>query len=152
MNPRYFLLFLAFPLFLTGPVPVRAADKDTAAASETAAKAKESALKPEMPAAAVRELMGKPDEIRPMKTPDGKAEIWAYNREVSIRMERIEVPTAPIVTTLVDANGVAHQSQTPGPPEYHNLSHITEETTELLMFNDRYVTHKVSRHERQSYE
>ena len=157
MNPRYFLLFLACPFFLAGPVPAQAAEKNAeaalaAAAADGAAKTKVAGLKTDMPAGAVRQLMGTPDEIRPMKTPEGKAEIWAYSRVVNIRMERIEVPGTPIVSTIVDSSGVAHQSQTPGPPSYRNLSHIIEETTEILMFNDRYAANKVSRHERQSFE
>jgi len=155
MHPRYYLLCLVFPIFLTGPILGRAADKNADAASaaaEAAAQTKLAGLKLEMPADTVRQLMGTPDEVRPMKTPDGKAEVWAYTRVVNIRMERIEVPGSPIITTVVDYSGTAHQSQTPGPPSFRNVSRITEETTELLMFNGRYVTHKLSRHERRSFE
>ncbi len=132
---------------------MRAADKDTAKPA-TAAELKnaEAALKQDMPAAAVLQLLGKPDEVRPMKTPTGKAEVWSYTRDLSVRVERVEVPTSPIMTTVVDSNGVARQVSSPGPVNYRNLNHTIEETVEVLMFNDRYVTHKITHQERQSYD
>jgi hypothetical protein len=111
----------------------------------------ESALKQDMSADQVRQIMGEPKEVNPMKAPSGKAEVWVFRRLVNERMDRIPVASIPIMVTVVSADGKAHQQQTGETTQYGDVRIATEVTVELLMFNDHYVTHKVSTREVKSY-
>ena len=106
-------------------------------------------LKQGMPAAAVQQLLGKPNEVRPMKAPEGKAEVWAFTHELGTHIERLGFPSADIITYVIGGDGKPIEQKVPGPVSYQNVQHISEETVEVLLFNDQYVTHKVSRAVRQ---
>ena len=106
-------------------------------------------LKPGMPAAAMQKLLGKPNEVRPMKAPEGKAEVWAFTHELGTHIERLGFPSADIITYVMGSDGKPIEQKVPGPVRYQNVQHISEETVEVLLFNDQYVTHKVSRAVRQ---
>ena len=107
----------------------------------------ESSLKQAMPADLIRKIMGKPSAIRPMKAPDGKAEIWVYTREINERMGREQIGTTPIMISVADSDGRIRQYTVGEETHYGDVHYITVETVELLMFNDQYVTQKVSRRE-----
>ncbi len=111
----------------------------------------ESALKQAMAADAVRQIMGQPLDIRPMKAPNGKAEIWVYTRESNRHVERVQIATIPITTTIVGSDGVARQQTIGQDIKFGDLHCVTQDTVEVLMFNDHYVTHKVTRRELKSY-
>lgn len=97
--------------------------------------------------------MGKPDEIKPMKAPNGKAEIWVYKRETNERTERVPVGAVPITVTTFSADGKSSSMQTIGEDvKYANVRFTTEETVELLMFNDHFLTGKISRQEIKHYD
>ncbi len=149
------LLILSAFLFLLFPVGVSAADSSSAAKAPTDAKpaadSPESALKQGMPAAAVKQIMGQPLEVTPMKAPDGKAEIWVYKRNVNVRVERVPVGSTPITVTSFGSDGQAHEQTIGEKVQYGDLYQATEETVQLLMFNDQYVTQKVSRKEIKHY-
>jgi len=107
----------------------------------------ESALTKAMPADVVRKIMGAPRVVKPMKTPEGKAEIWVYQRLTNERIERVAIGSIPIIISVVGGDGKAHQQTVGEEMKYADLHHAIEETVELLMFNDHYVTNKVSRRE-----
>jgi hypothetical protein len=111
----------------------------------------ESSLTKAMPADAVRKIMGEPRAIKPMKTPDGKAEIWIYQRLTNERVDRVEIASIPITTNVIGGDGQAHQQVIGQDIKFGDLHRATEETVELLMFNDHYVTNKVSRREIKRY-
>jgi len=111
----------------------------------------EATLKPGMPVAAVRQIMGQPLEITPMKAPDGKAEIWVYRRNVNVRITRVQTGSVPITVTSFGSDGKAHEQTIGEKPLYGDLYRATEETIQLLMFNDQYVTQKVNRREIEHY-
>ncbi len=79
-----------------------------------------------------------------MKAPEGKAEIWVYRRNVNERIERVPVGTVPITTTVFGTDGQAHQQTVAEETKYSNLYQATEETVQLLMFNDHYLTQKTT--------
>lgn len=99
----------------------------------------------------VRKIMGQPVEIKPMKTPNGKAEVWVYKREFNRRVERVQIATIPIMTTVVGSDGVGRQQQIGEDIKFGDLHRVTEDMVEVLMFNDHYVTHKVTRRELRHY-
>ena len=101
-------------------------------------------LKQGMPAEAVLKLLGRPDQIKPIKAPEGKAESWVYSREIRQRVEQFNAVSPDIVTSTVDANGVVRQITSPGRVETHEIRYVTVETTEVLMFNDHFVVQKKS--------
>jgi hypothetical protein len=153
MNSRILLLASSFIVLPAAGVGVMAAASPEASAKPPAVApdAPASALKQGMSADEVRHLMGKPDEIRPMKAPNGKAEVWVFTREIGRRVDRVGLPSASIVTTVVSVDGTMRQQTTPGPVQYHDVYYVTEETVELLMFNDHFLLQKVHRRERQVY-
>lgn len=112
-----------------------------------AAGSPESALREAMPADVVRGIMGEPLEIKPMKAPEGKAEIWIFRRQVDVRVERVPIGSIPITVSTIGADGRAHEQTIGENVQYGDLHRATEETVQVLMFNDRYVTHKISRRE-----
>jgi hypothetical protein len=113
----------------------------------------ESALKWAMPADVVRQIMGEPERIKPMQSPTGKAEIWVFSRQLNQHVDRLNIGSVPIMTTSYSVVGSCNNKQ-PGPTTeqqigetivYGNLYSATEETVELLMFNEHFVTHRISR-------
>ncbi len=111
----------------------------------------ETALTQGMPADAVRKIMGKPAKITPMKAPNGKAEIWNYERQTGERVDRVEIGSVPITTVSVGSDGKAHQQTIGETMQFGDLNVVTEEIVEVLMFNDHYVTHKISTRELKHY-
>lgn len=119
----------------------------------------EAALKWAMPSAAVREVMGQPDEIRSLPAPKGKAEVWVFRRPVSRRVDRVVVGAVPIMSTTYQVNGSCREKR-PGRAIdqkigetllYANLFVTTVEKVEVLLFNEHFVTSKVTRGEERSY-
>ena len=156
MNLRHLLLPVSLTVMLGSALPVAAL-----AATENAPNAKPAAvapaapdrgLKKDMPAAEVRKLLGEPAEVRVLKAPSGKAEVWVFVREISHTVDRIPVSTPDIVTSVTDATGHSHTMTVPGETRFQTVHTIVEETTEVLMFNDHFVTGKVSRAKRQSVD
>ena len=111
----------------------------------------ESALRAAMAADTVRHIMGQPEEIKPMKAPSGKAEIWVYKREINRRVDRVQVGSTPITISVIGGDGQAHQQTIGENVLYGDLHHVTVETVELLMFNDHFVTCKVTRQQLKHY-
>jgi hypothetical protein len=117
------------------------------------------ALKWAMPAEAVRQIMGRPDEIKPMNAPKGKAEIWVFTRELNQRVERLPVGAVPIMATTYEIDGSchdkkmgrAHSQQIGETVVYGDLHYATLETVEVLMYNEHFVTQKVSRQDVRHY-
>jgi hypothetical protein len=105
-------------------------------------------LKAGDPAARLKELLGDPVEVRPMKAPSGKAEVWVYVTEISRRMDRIDRSTAEVVINVTEADGSVRQRITPGQVRFEDVHYVTEDVVEVLLFNEHYVLHKVSRLER----
>lgn len=151
MNIRPLPLFFSI-LALALPGYGAPATAEVGAQPKVAAAAPESplaGLKKGLTAKAVLELLGKPQEVRPMKAPDGKAEVWVYTRELGTYIKQIGFPGPEIITYVIGGDGKPIEQKTPGPVFYEHVRHITEEVVELLMFNDQYVVHKISRTERQ---
>ena len=133
-------------------VPGARAASPAAPDATAASKTPQVVLKQGQPAEAVRQAFGKPDGIKPMKAPNGKAEIWVYVKEISVRVDRVGLPTADTVIYSQTPDGGMRQTITPGEIQFHDTRYVTEEITEVLMFNDHYVAQKVTRRERQSYQ
>ena len=105
-------------------------------------------LKPGQSADAIKALLGEPGEIRPMDSPKGKAEVWVYLKEVSRRMDRIDVSTPDVVINVTESDGSVRQKITPGLVRFQDVHYLVEDVNEILLFNDQYVVHKVTRRER----
>jgi hypothetical protein len=111
----------------------------------------ETTLKESMSAATVRQIMGAPEQIKPMEAPAGKAEVWIYRRESNVRVERVAVGSVPIATTTIGADGKAHQQTIGEDVKYADRYRYTEEIIQLLMFNGHFVTRKTSTRELQRF-
>lgn len=149
MNYRAFACFVVIVI----PVAViRGMSAEPAASPAPAAKAKPAEplqnIKQGDPATKITDLLGKPLEVRPMKAPSGKAEVWIYVKEVSRRMDRIDRSTADTVINVTESDGSVRQRVTPGQVRFEDVHYVTEDFIEVLVFNEHYVLHKVTRGER----
>ena len=95
--------------------------------------------------------MGEPVEIKPFKAPNGKAEIWVYRREFNERTQRVQVGAVPITTTSFGSDGKPYTQTIGEDIKFADVHLATEETDELLMFNDHFLTGKISRREVKRY-
>jgi outer membrane protein assembly factor BamE (lipoprotein component of BamABCDE complex) len=143
-------LLLVFAVSLVLPVRAPAADVPpaTVADKKTEPTNPWETLKPGQTADSVRALLGDPVEVRPMASPKGKAEVWVYISEVSRRVDRIDVSTPDVVINVTESDGSVRQRITPGLVRFQDVHYLTEDVSELLLFDDRYVVHKVTRRER----
>ena len=134
------------------PVAAPAAPENAPGAKPAAAPAAPDAgLKQGAPAAEVRKLLGEPAEIRAMKAPNGKAEVWIYSHEISHSVDQVAIGSQDVVTSVTDATGHSHTVTMPGEPRFQTVHRIVQEITEVLMFNDNFVTRKVTRQQRQTF-
>jgi len=102
-------------------------------------------LKRGMSADEVRQIMDRPIEIKPMAAPTGKAEIWIFKRKFDERIELVQVGTQPVMTTLYGPDGRPSIQTTAGDARYATVHYATEETIQLLLYDGRFVSGKVSR-------
>ena len=116
-----------------------AGDHSAANTTTTAPDGPESTLQKGMTAEAAKAIMGEPNEIKPMKTPAGKAEIWIYRRRVqgSVQQIMVGMKSTPIMTT--NSNGQMVATQTIDEPILRQQTEIIDETINLLMFDGKYT-------------
>ena len=112
---------------------------------------RETALTKAMPADAVIKIMGQPKEIKSMKAPVGKAEVWVYKREADRHVEQVEIGSIPITITRIGEDGKAYVQTVGEKVQYADLYCVTDETVQLLMFNDHLVICKISRQDDRRY-
>jgi hypothetical protein len=111
----------------------------------------ETALTRAMPADAVIKIMGQPKEIKTLKAPVGKAEIWVYKREADRHVDRVEIGSIPITITRIGEDGKAYLETVGEKIQYADLHCVKDETIQLLMFNDHLWICKISSQEDRRY-
>ena len=115
---------------------------ETTAATQTASASAPSTAKPAlvkgMTAEQVEQIAGKPAEIKPIDSPQGKAETWTYRRVVD-RQTRQVAATVAAVDTFRGGTGV--MGSTP-MLEYRLESTTIYQVTALLMFDGKLVLAK----------
>ncbi|HEY4245977.1 MAG TPA: hypothetical protein VGM64_03920 [Lacunisphaera sp.] len=119
-------------------------DSKSPASVQKASEKPESFLKKGMTAVMVVKIMGKPGLVRPMKAPDGKAEIWEYHRQIDEHFSHVQVGSKPIMVDVQEGDGQIHHYQSGETPVFSDVRYYTEETIQLLMFDDRFLVAKVS--------
>ena len=143
-------LALVAGLHLAVPAPAADPGKTQAAPQgpKTAGTHPYHKLKKDMPAEEIKKLLGQPESTAPMKTPEGKAEVWTYVYELGRRTGRVRVPTHDVVSVVTQMGNTTLRSTAPGYVRTETVQYIREERVDLLLFDDRLVVVKVSRHER----
>lgn len=117
-------------------------------ASADAQKAVKPSLQKGMSAAAVIQLIGKPEQIKSMNAPEGKAETWIYRRLLS----RIVTQEATGSRDIPAFDGsVGAQMGTRPEIVYSNVTVETYQVTHLLMFNDQLVVAKQWREQERAF-
>jgi len=111
----------------------------------------ETALTRGMPADAVIKIMGQPKEIKPMKAPVRKAEIWVYKREADRHVNRVEIGSIPITITKIIDYEQAILVPVGENVQYADLHCVKYETVQLLMFNNHLWICKISSQEDRRY-
>ena len=117
-----------------------------------ARRAPEDTIAKGTPAEAVKKLMGAPEEIKPFKSPSGKAEVWVYTREIDHRTIQVQVGSKPITTVERGADGQLHDRVIAEEPLFKMQDVTTQDRVELLMFNDHFLAKKVTRQMRRAFE
>ena len=147
MKTRSHLTVLALVAgFTCGPV-VSAADHEIAAATPATPSTEKSAknphgwpvLKKGMPADEVIRSIGKPESIKPMQTPEGKAEVWIYRRVANSVSRQAAVTTESV--PAFNGIGVGNDSSGSVTIPSYRMEHITVyQVSSLLMFDGKLVT------------
>lgn len=121
-------------------------------ANDSRAKTGKPALEKGMTAETILQLIGKPQEIAPRASPEGKAETWTYRRilETKHLLVASAVETIPVFLRASPTEGNVMGTAT--RPIY-NFKHITTyQVTALLMFDGKLVVAKQWREQEQSYD
>lgn len=86
-------------------------------------------------------LVGKPLEVAPMQTPEGKAETWTYRRLVDEESSEVAEPSraAPVIEP---AHGIVSAGVQMSETEFHTVYVKTYQVTSLLMFNGKLAASK----------
>lgn len=92
-----------------------------------------------MTAEEVQRAIGKPIEIKPIVTPEGKAETWIYRRQIGKNTTLDSIPTSFSSGALPDS-----LLGTSGPVEYRTKTTLVYQVTSLLMFQGKLVKAKQS--------
>lgn len=81
----------------------------------------------------VRKQLGRPAAIKPMKAPEGKAEVWTYRRPLATVVRQITPTTQRIPSAA--APGDCPHPEMAREPVYRTETIAVEEVTQLLFFN-----------------
>ncbi|HMD60772.1 MAG TPA: hypothetical protein VKG78_05055 [Opitutaceae bacterium] len=147
MNSKSRFLAALLVGFLFQAADASPSRSDPATAGSKAAPAgPEAELVPEMPAGEVTRIMGRPSSVRPMKVQAGKAEVWTYSRQLADKVDYLQMST-PVMTAVPSGKGTTRMAVTGEKVEIRAQHNLTTELVEVLMFNDQFVTQKVSRQE-----
>lgn len=127
----------------TGDNPGSAA----APAASAAGKGALPVLKVGSTADEIMQLVGKPLEVTPKPSPEGKAEVWTYRRVVSEQTEQVAGRvTNPQAASLPGVMGSTPEIQ------YRLVHYTIYQVTSLLLFNGKLITAKQSFEKVASYD
>ena len=130
---------------------VSAAQTDSKVPAEAASKKPaKTPLEKGMTAETVRKLIGEPNEIKKLKSPEGKAETWVYRREIGVRFIDVAAGTrqVPAYVGVGGTDGMGTRTEI----IYRKKRVIIYRVTSLLMFNDRLVLAKQVDEQSEHYE
>jgi outer membrane protein assembly factor BamE (lipoprotein component of BamABCDE complex) len=110
----------------------------SASAINPAAKRAATPLEEGMTAEDIQRIIGKPAEIKPIDSPEGKAETWTYRRVLDKQTTQ-----EPVSTSSVPAfNGLPDKMGSAVTLEYRIKHTTTHQITTLLMFEGKLVKAK----------
>ena len=111
---------------------------------ETMASGPEAGLRQGMPATEIKRIMGNPDDTKPMKSPNGTAEVWLYR--VIVKQTQQEIPVMGTPTTRTEqAGGSNTQTVVTGTAmSYKTVRMTVYRKTSLLVFNGALLNQKVT--------
>lgn len=128
MNPNF--IALAGLLCLTAVPATVHADQDAPGVNAPPAV---KVLTLGMTAEEVRKQLGRPAAVKPMKAPEGKAEVWTYRRPLATHVRQITPTTQRIPSAA--APGDCPHPEMAREPVYRTETVSVEEVTQLLFFN-----------------
>jgi hypothetical protein len=148
MSPRFFLIV---PLMLTTAwLAGCGTTAESAATTSTPAPSAKSAAS-DMPfptlekgatAEVIRQKLGKPLEIQPMPSPEGKAEVWIYKYDKSLGMVQVAGGTVGREVMSPSMSGVG--TTTVQEPVFTMAEKIEHITLSLLLFDGRLQVQKAA--------
>ncbi len=113
---------------------------------------KEASLQVGMSAQQVREILGKPSEVKPLQSPSGKAEVWSYVTRTELGRERLQVGSNPIKALVKDSSGRDREVVISNEPIWGTRRKVEVRTYSVLVFNDQFMNDKVVVRVEQSLE
>jgi hypothetical protein len=153
MDARLTLTAVAAVAFIVAAADLPAADAtqggDTAKQLADPSASPKPSLQKGMDAATVIRLVGRPVQIKSIKSPDGNAETWIYRRLLSRTVTQEPTRTRDVPAfdgTYNDKMGTRSEIV------YSNVAVETYQVTHLLMFNDQLVMAKQWREQTRSFD
>lgn len=136
-------------LFLACAGIAWSAPKATERGTATAAQNRP-ALDKGMTAEQIQQAIGKPQEIRPMQSPEGKAEVWTYRRVISRTVDQVATNTMQMPAF---GGGMMSEALQPTTALRFSMTYRTRyQVTALLMFNGALVSARQWQEQTTSYE
>lgn len=112
---------------------------ELAAPAEAAKKAPRKGLVVGMSAAEVESLIGKPNEIESLATPEGPATVWVYRRSKGVQVENLHMSDKQITAWVQDADGTMKEKVVGTEPIFKQVRRETFEVVRICLFKDRFV-------------
>ena len=142
-------VLLAYPAPAKPGTPPAVSNDVTTPTAKSPAKP---ALAKGMTAEEVIKAVGKPVEIKPIESKDGKAETWIYRRKAGFAFINVPAGTreVPVFTGVGTTGNDRVQNQT--EIIYTQKRVTVYQVTSLLMFNDRLVLAKQSKEQSEVYD
>ena len=114
--------------------------RNSEAAHPTPGKPGKRALEKDMTGATIISIIGKPDEITPMKSEQGKAETWVYRRKIGSKAVQVVVGERD-VPAFSGLGGTGNDMTQSRKELIYGMKHVAiYRVTSILLFNDRLVT------------
>lgn len=153
LRPIPFIVATSVSFFITGLSASESKPDGPAAASVPTSesspnKTARPVLKTGMDAAAIRRLIGAPDEITPMETPEGKAETWNYRRVLDRQTRQV----AATATNVPAFSGLPRDMGTEVQLGYRTERTTIYQVSSLLMVEGKLILAKQWRSNVVSYD
>ena len=139
---RVLLRWMLGVILMGGVANASTETKDAPPSVAASAKPAKPALEKGMDAAAVVRVIGKPDSVAPMASPEGKAETWTYRRLLN-KTTKQTIASVQAVPSFNGSAGTGTDYSQMRPEFKYGFEHIsTFQVTQILMFNGSLVTAK----------
>lgn len=145
-------LMLQVELFAAEAAARSQGAKKSETASPAAAKPGKRALEKDMTGETIISIIGKPNEITPMKSEQGKAETWVYRRKIGSKAVQVVIGERD-VPAFIGLGGTGNDMNQSRKELIYGMKHVAiYRVTSILLFNNRLVTARQTDELSEKYE